>query len=162
MKLGTFDFVFTNPPFGTKIPIKGDTILAQYNLGYKWKRDTKTKRLYKTTELFEDQPPQILFLERCLQFLKPGGKLGIVLPEAIFGMPTYEYVITFLRQNAKILGIISMPEPLFKTSGKGERILRLVLYLLKTLSREKERIGKFLWQMLNGADTIQELIQQSE
>lgn len=139
VKLGTFDFVFTNPPFGTKIPIKGDTILAQYNLGYKWKRDTKTKRLYKTTELFEDQPPQILFLERCLQFLKPGGKLGIVLPEAIFGMPTYEYVITFLRQNAKILGIISMPEPLFKTSGKGGTHTKTcVVFIENTIPREGE------------------------
>jgi type I restriction enzyme M protein len=45
--------------------------------------------------------------------------MGIVLPEAVFGMPTYEHVVTFIRQKAKILGIVSMPEALFKTSGKG-------------------------------------------
>ena len=45
--------------------------------------------------------------------------MGIVLPEAVFGMPTYEYVVTFLRQRTMIRGVVSMPEALFKTSGKG-------------------------------------------
>lgn len=45
--------------------------------------------------------------------------MGIVLPEAIFGMPTYEPVVTYLRTHTKIRAIISMPEALFKTSGKG-------------------------------------------
>lgn len=69
--------------------------------------------------LHEDQPPQILFLERCLQLLKPGGRMGIVLPEAVFGMPTYDYVVAFLQSRVKIRGVVSMPEALFKTSGKG-------------------------------------------
>jgi len=119
IEIGSFNVVLTNPPFGTKIPIKGERVLAQYELGYKWKKDKKTGKVEKTNTLHEDQPPQILFLERCLQFLEPGGRLGIVLPEAVFGMPTYEYVVTFLRERTKILGIVSMPEALFKTSGKG-------------------------------------------
>lgn len=45
--------------------------------------------------------------------------MGIVLPEAIFGLPSYEHVIQFLRERARILGVVSMPEALFKTSGKG-------------------------------------------
>jgi len=81
--------------------------------------DKQSGMMEKTTVLHDDQPPQLLFLERCLQFLRPGGRMGIVLPEAVFGMPTYEYVVTFIRQKAKILGIVSMPEALFKTSGKG-------------------------------------------
>ena len=119
IKLGTFDVVLTNPPFGKKIVVKGDTILSQYQLGRKWRRNKDTRRLEPTDQLHEDQPPQVLFLERCIQFLKPGGRLGIVLPESILGMPTYEYVVTYLRQHVKIRGIVSMPEPLFKTSGKG-------------------------------------------
>jgi len=119
IKLGSFDILFTNPPFGTKIPIKGQHVLSQYNLGYKWKKNKQSGVMEKTTTLHDDQPPQLLFLERCLQFLKPGGRMGIVLPEAVFGMPTYEYVVIFIRQKAKILGIVSMPEALFKTSGKG-------------------------------------------
>lgn len=119
IKLGGFNVVLTNPPFGTRIPIKGEHVLSQFELGYKWTKDKRDGEIQKTTTLHEDQPPQLLFLERCLQFLKPGGRLGIVLPEAVFGMPTYEYVVSFLRERTKILGIVSMPEALFKTSGKG-------------------------------------------
>ncbi|MFB3766399.1 MAG: restriction endonuclease subunit M [Methanotrichaceae archaeon] len=137
IKLGTFNVLFTNPPFGTKIPVKGYNILSQYDLGYKWKRNKQNGIMEKTTELYDDQPPQILFLERCLQLLGPGGRMGIVLPEAIFGMPTYEYVVTFLKQKAKIFGIVSMPEALFKTSGKGGTHTKTcVLFLENTQTKE--------------------------
>lgn len=119
VNLGQFDVILTNPPFGKKIVVKGTPILSQYELGHKWILNRETKELEKTSTLHEDQPPQILFLERCLQLLKRGGRLGIVLPEAVFGMPTYEYVVTYLRKKFKIRGVVSMPEPLFKTSGKG-------------------------------------------
>lgn len=119
ISMGTFDIVLTNPPFGKKIVVKGAPLLSQFDLGYKWTRNKESKEMEKTSILHEDQPPQILFLERCLQLLKPGGRMGIVLPEAVFGMPTYEYVVTYLRERVKIRGIVSMPESLFKTSGKG-------------------------------------------
>ncbi len=145
IKLGSFDVVLTNPPFGTKIPIKGERVLAQYDLGSKWKKDKKTGQIEKTGTLHEDQPPQILFLERCLQFLKPGGRLGIVLPEAVFGMPTYEYVVTFLRERTKILGIVSMPEALFKTSGKGGTHAKVcVAFIEKTKPKEDEDYDIFM------------------
>lgn len=116
---GSFDVVLTNPPFGKKIVVQGEPILSQFDLGYKWRRNKETKAMERTETLHDDQPPQILFLERCLQLLRPGGRLGIVLPEAVFGMPTYEYVVFWLRSRAKIRGVVSMPEALFKTSGKG-------------------------------------------
>ena len=119
IEIGSFNVVLTNHPFGTKIPIKGEFVLAQYELGYKWKKDKKTGKVEKTNTLHEDQPPQILFLEHCLQFLEPGGRLGIVLPESILGNPSYEYLVTYILDKAKIIGVVTMPEHLFKTSGKG-------------------------------------------
>ena len=63
--------------------------------------------------------------------------MGIVLPEAVFGMPTYEYVVTLLRQRVRILGIVSMPEALFKTSGKGGTHAKTcVLFLENTSAAE--------------------------
>jgi type I restriction enzyme M protein len=109
IKLGTFDVLLTNPPFGTKIPIKGAAVLAQYELGYKWKRNNSTKEPEKSTQLEETRSPQILFLERCLQLLKPGGRMGIVLPESILGNPSYEYLIKFIQQHAVILGVVTLP-----------------------------------------------------
>jgi len=111
--------VLTNPPFGSKIPVKGRNVLAQYELGYKWKKDRKTGKWEKTNTLLKSQSPQILFLERCLQLLKDGGRMGVVLPESILGNPSYGYVVRYLREKTRILAIVAMPEPLFKTSGKG-------------------------------------------
>lgn len=138
IKLGKFDVLFTNPPFGTKIPIKGEELLSQYDLGFKWKKDKLSGKVEKTVLLCEDQPPQLLFLERCLQLLKPGGRMGIVLPEAVFGMPTYENVVTFIRQRAKILGIVAMPEALFKTSGKGGTHTKTCVVFLENKSTKSD------------------------
>lgn len=60
--------------------------------------------------------------------------MGIVLPEAVFGMPTYEYVVTHLRKTVKIRGIISMPESLFKTSGKGGTHAKTCVLFLENTS----------------------------
>jgi type I restriction enzyme M protein len=143
--LGTFEVLLTNPPMGKKIVVKGERLLSQYKLGYKWKRNKDTGEMEPTAVVHEDQPPQIIFLERCLQFLKPGGRMGIVLPEAVFGMPTYEYVVAFLRNRAKIKGIISMPEALFKTSGKGGTHAKVcVLFLENTPPAEGENYDIFM------------------
>lgn len=145
IKAGSFDVVLTNPPFGKKIVIKGEPILSQFDLGYKWKRNKETKTIEKTPKLHDDQPPQILFLERCLQLLKPGGRLGIVLPEAVFGMPTYEYVVSWLKGRAKIRGIVSMPEALFKTSGKGGTHAKVcVLFVENAKPKEDEDYEIFM------------------
>lgn len=119
VKLGAFDVVMTNPPFGTKIRVKGEHVLSQFDLGYKWKKDKKTGSVEKTTVLRDDQAPQILFLERCLQFLKEGGRLGIVLPESVLGNPSYTPLLTWLLERTTINAIVTLPEALFKTSGKG-------------------------------------------
>jgi Type I restriction-modification system methyltransferase subunit len=128
---GTFDVVVTNPPFGSKIKIAGREILCQYDLARTWKRDKQTGHLSITNHLRDDQPPQLLFIERALQLLKPGGHLGIVLPESIFGNPSYEYVITWLESKARIRAVISMPESLFKTSGKGGTHAKTAVVLIE-------------------------------
>jgi type I restriction enzyme M protein len=129
--LGTFDVVITNPPFGKKIVVRGDRLLSQYSLARKWVQDRDSGDWEETEALQTTKPPQILFIERCLQLLKPGGRLGIVIPESILGMPTHGYVITWLRQNAKIRGVISMPEELFKTSGKGGTHAKVCVVLVE-------------------------------
>lgn len=118
VQIGQFDIVVTNPPFGKKIRVRGTHILGQYDLGHRWKRDKKGAWKVSSAVLPE-QVPHILFLERCLQLLKPGGRLGIVLPESILGNPSYEHIVTFLRTRAAIRDVITLPESLFKTSGKG-------------------------------------------
>ncbi|MHA1207080.1 MAG: HsdM family class I SAM-dependent methyltransferase, partial [Candidatus Hodarchaeales archaeon] len=118
----TFDFIFTNPPFGVKIPIIDQELLKTYDLGHKWLKDDESNQWTKNSTLHERQPPQILFIERCIKLLKKGGKLGIILPEGIFGNPRDRYIIDYLLKNYKILAIIScghlafMPYTHIKTS----------------------------------------------
>jgi type I restriction enzyme M protein len=114
IQLNSFDIVVTNPPHGSKIVVKGKDILQQYDLAYKWSMDKKTKHWIKTDSTRSKQSPQILFIERCLQLLRPGGRLGIILPEGLFGNPSYSYIVEFLRKNTRIISIISMPEELFQ------------------------------------------------
>jgi type I restriction enzyme M protein len=143
--LGTFDIVLTNPPFGAKIPIKGPAILSQYELGHKWGRDKETKEPTCSMSLEEKRSPQILFLERCLQLLKPGGRMGIVLPESILGNPSYEYIVAFMQKHMIIRGIVTMPESLFKTSGKGGTHTKVsVLFLEKKNGSTKKASDVFM------------------
>jgi type I restriction enzyme M protein len=117
--LGTFDVVVTNPPFGSKIAVKGSGMLSQYQLGRKWTKNKESGNFEQTTTLEAQRPPQILFIERCLQLLKPGGRMGIILPESILGNPSYGYLLDYLALHSTIFGIVTLPESLFKTSGKG-------------------------------------------
>ena len=117
IQLGNFDVVLTNPPFGKKIVVAGERIISQFELGSKWRNSKGTWT--KSTTRRARVPPQILFLERCVQLLKPGGRLGIVLPEGTFGNPTSGYIVHWLRKNVQVRAIINLPEPVFKTSGKG-------------------------------------------
>lgn len=115
--LGAFDLVLTNPPFGSKIKVTGAHKLGQYELGHKWKSPGKESAEWsKTDKLHDDQPPQILFIERCIQLLKPGGRLAIVLPESIFGMPIYGYVVSYLYERYRLRAFISLPEEVFQPS----------------------------------------------
>ncbi len=109
---GTFDIVVTNPPFGKKLAIDSTDILGLYDLGHRW---TQTDDgAFVKGELADKQPPQLLFIERCFEMLRPGGRMGIVLLESIFGMPKYQYIVNYIRSKAKILAIVTMPEDLFQ------------------------------------------------
>ncbi len=113
VQLNEFDVVITNPPFGKKLAIDSEDVLKRYDLGHKWRYDSNTDTFEKGT-LQDKQPPQILFIERCLDLLKDGGKLGIVLLESIFGMPKYRYVVDYFQRKTKILAVVTMPEDLFQ------------------------------------------------
>lgn len=112
IKDNAFDYIFTNPPFGVKIPINDKEILKDYKLGHIWKNIGDEWKMQE--KLVKQQPPQVLFIERCIQFLKDGGKLGIVLPEGIFGNPTDRYIWEYLTSNGKILAIVSLDQNTFQ------------------------------------------------
>ena len=76
IQLGKFDVVLTNPPFGTKIKVEGRDAIEQYDLGLKWKRKKSSAKWERSNVLEASRPPQVLFLERCLQTPKAGREIG--------------------------------------------------------------------------------------
>ncbi len=130
-----FDIVLTNPPFGKKIAIDSQDILRNYDLGHSWYTDNDGN--FIMNGILDKQPPQILFIEKCLNLLKPDGKLGIVLLESIFGMPKYRYVVNYITSKATILGIITMPEDLFQPHTHAKTC---VLILQKTIPSKRHKI----------------------
>ncbi len=113
--LGTVDLLMTNPPFGSKIPITDPAILEQYDLGHRWTYDEQTDNWIKGDDLHRSQPPEILFIERCVQFLRPGtGRAAIVLPDGILGSPGLGYVREWLLRNTTILASIDLHPDTFQ------------------------------------------------
>jgi type I restriction enzyme M protein len=110
--LGSMDIVMTNPPFGTRIKIENQEILEQYDLAHSWKEHGNRWMMEST--LRSAIPPEILFIERCVQLLKPGkGKLGIVLPDGILGNPENEYIRYWIMINCQVLASVDLPVETF-------------------------------------------------
>jgi len=135
LKMGQFDIVMTNPPFGSKIPITDKTLLRQYELGHKWKKDKETGKWTKTEQLLNKQVPQVLFIERCLQFLRVGGCMAIVLPDSILGNPSSAHIRAFIRSKARLLAVVDCPVITFMPSAGTKTS---VLFLQKKGEKEIE------------------------
>jgi type I restriction enzyme M protein len=113
--MGRVDILFTNPPFGSKIPVTDPSILEKYDLGHIWTYDKTSDQWKKTEAVQKSQPPEILFIERCVKFLKPGtGRAAIVLPDGILGSPGLGYVREWILRNARILASIDLHPDTFQ------------------------------------------------
>lgn len=133
---GSFDVVLTNPPFGKKLKIDESEILSLYDLGRKWKKG-EDGTYEKTSLLVDAQPPQILFIERCLNLLSQKGRMCFISPESIFCNPSHKYIVQYIKERAKISAIISMPEELFQPYTHAKTC---VVYLEKGKSNPSDKI----------------------
>ena len=108
--LGKFDLIFTNPPFGAKVKVDL-AISRKYALGRSWKKESDGT--FSSSESSSSEAPEVLFIEQCERFLKPGGRLAIVLPDGILGNPGSEPVRHWILQNFKLLASIDLPVEMF-------------------------------------------------
>lgn len=110
---GAFDYVFTNPPFGAKIPVNDTKVLDAFDLGHKWR---KAGDHWQKGERLKKVPPEILFIESCYNFLKPGtGVMAIVVPNGILGNPgeQMEGVRAWVMRNMELLASVDLPGEAF-------------------------------------------------
>ena len=123
--LGTFDVVMTNPPFGSKIPVTGEEKLKQYDLSYKYKENNVTGE-FERKGLKEKEAPQLLFIDRCFQLLKNGGRMAIILPETYFHAPSVKYVISHIENGNNIFGVIDLPHNTFRPHCNAKCVVLFV------------------------------------
>lgn len=112
--LGAVDVIVTNPPFGSKIPIDDPAILDRFDLGHSWSYQEDRDEWVKGEET-RSRPPEILFIERCVELLKPGtGVAAMVLPDGILGSPGLGYVRQWLLTNTTILASVDLHADTFQ------------------------------------------------
>lgn len=121
-----FDIVLTNPPFAGEI--KG-VLLNRYDLGFKWNNNFE-----KTSKHQNKVSRDILFIERDLNFLKPGGRMAIVLPQGVLNNTQMEYVRQFILNKAKLLAVVGMHANTFRPHAG---VKTSVLFLQKWGKDEK-------------------------
>ena len=125
-----FDLVMANPPFAGDI--KQRQILHQYELGFKQNGRPQNK-----------VGRDILFIERNLDFLKPGGRMAIVLPQGRFNNVSDKYVRDFIAERARILAVIGLHIHTFKPHTGTKTSVLLVQKWDARLCPEKDNYPIF-------------------
>ncbi|MFK5975110.1 MAG: N-6 DNA methylase [Sulfurovum sp.] len=110
-----FDVIFTSPPFGVRIE---KSLLNLYNTG---------KMSHQS---------EVIFIERCLNLLKAGGRMGIVLPDGVLNNSNLQKVRDYIESKAKIILITSLPQDVFIASGTS---IKLSLLFLKKFTEEEAK-----------------------
>lgn len=130
-----FDVILTNPPFGARVEkdlkisdadkFTDEIKIEEYKKRYGVEEYEKALSqvndnvgesllsLYK----IDSSLTEVLFIERCLNLLKPGGRMGIVLPEGVLNNTNLQKARDFVEGKAKILLIVSIPQDVFIASG---------------------------------------------
>lgn len=121
VKEGMFDVILINPPFGVRLD-----------------RTIKVKDDKPISSLFEmnSTNAEVLFVERCIRLLKPGGRAGIVLPEGVFNNSSSQKLREYVEGNAHILNITSIPADVFLASGAN--VKPSILFIKKFTESERK------------------------
>ena len=128
--------ILTNPPFGKKGKVTDKNILKQFELGFQWKKVNSAWE--KTEKVLDNQVPDILFIERCIEFLENKGRMAIVLPDAILTGPKLQYVRDWLQSKVKLIAVVSLPYATFIPHGANVKASIIFVQKLdaKTLKKE--------------------------
>jgi len=135
---GTFDFIITNPPFGSSIKQTEKAYMHQYNLAVKevdWLNTTASGK----AALRDSQSTEVLFLEQCHKFLTEHGYLAVVIPDGILTNSSLQYVRDNIEEMYRIVAVVSMPQTAFSATGAG--VKSSVLFVRKHKDKQTEKIS---------------------
>jgi type I restriction enzyme M protein len=141
--------LLTNPPFGADIPISDESVLGNFREGVakSWSRDKETGELRESRNLPGTLAPEQLFVQRAIEWIKPGGRLGIVLPNGILSNPgpADEGIRRFILRECWVLASIELPVETFIVEA-NVNILTTLLFLKRKTDEEKtaEELGDMI------------------
>ena len=133
---GSVDVLMTNPPFGSEIPVTERAILENNPLARRpprfehghWVEQTGTQNAVA---------PEILFISQSLAWLRPGGRMGIVLPNGILGNPGDEHIRRWILRHCWVLACVEVPVEAFIVEA-NVGILTSLLFLKKKTETEMD------------------------
>jgi type I restriction-modification system DNA methylase subunit len=137
-KYNSFDFIVTNPPFGSSIKQTEKAYMHQYNLAIKEVDWLNTSASGKAA-LRDSQSTEVLFLEQCHKFLVEHGYLAVVIPDGILTNTSLQYVRDNIEEMYRIVAVVSMPQTAFSATGAG--VKSSVLFLRKHKDKQTEKIS---------------------
>lgn len=124
---GEFDVVVTNPPFGGKATVDDPHILSRYELTSYGAKDPRSLL-----------PAEQLFVEGAMKFLKPGGRMAIVLPDSILNNPSLEFIRRWLFKKSRFLASIDLPKETFADTGG---VPNPSVLLVQKWTKEEQRLA---------------------
>lgn len=134
-KEGRFDFIITNPPFGSSVKQTEKAYMSQYRLAT---RDVDWLNPKSKAADRPGQDTEILFIEQCWNYLAEGGYLAVVIPDGILTNSSLQYVRDKIEEIYRIVAVISLPQTAFTNTGAG--VKSSVLFLKKLTESETKRM----------------------
>ncbi|MFE5736597.1 methylation-associated defense system DNA methyltransferase MAD2 [Streptomyces celluloflavus] len=136
----TVDVLLSNPPFGADIPISDESVLGDFRQGIarSWGRDPVTgEPTASTTTTPRSMAPEQLFIQRAIEWVKPGGRIGIVLPNGILSNPgpTDEAIRRYILEHCWVLASVELPVETFIVDA-NVNILTTLLFLKRKTEQE--------------------------
>lgn len=142
MPLGSMDIVLLNPWFSTKDVIADESILSRYDLGKVWNKEQGGDGYVNSGAINTGGvPPEVLFIERALDWVKPGtGRIGILLPDGVLGNPGDEYIRWWILRHCEVLASVDLPVEPFKVTVKEYGLTPALPSLLVLRRRSQEEL----------------------
>ena len=141
LPLGSMDAVLLNPWFTTQDTVSDTSILERYELGHNWTTDGEGGYRNEGDLNTGGVPPEVLFIERALQWVKPGtGRVGILLPDGLLGNPAQEYVRWWILRHCEVLASVDLPVEPFKVTVKEYGLTPALPSLLVLRRRSQEEL----------------------
>jgi len=157
---GRFQVIATNPPFGASVTSDNVILASDYQVSpddrarYKQEHGAAYDEAVGRIEAIQGKPilslfklprsvsmkTELVFIERCLDLLAPGGRMGIVLPDGILTNPSLQYVREFTEDRAFLRAVVSLSQDTFISSGASVKCS--VLFVEKFTEKEENRFNK--------------------